>query len=132
MTLADFTIPGLIVPHLNGQTAPEVIEELTQALQREGRVPEVRSFYQAVQKREALVSTAMEEGMAFPHARVEGLAQLSFALGRSAQPLTWGTPQGHRIRLVFLMAVPGADLGQYLSLISGLARLGKNRVLLEK
>ena len=41
MTLADFTSPSLIIPHLRGQDAASVIQELSQALQREKRVPDL-------------------------------------------------------------------------------------------
>ena len=87
MTLADFTSPGMIIPHLRGQDAASVIQELSHALQREGRVPDLLPFYHAVLNREFLVSTDMEAGMALPHARLPGLKELAFAFGRSDQPL---------------------------------------------
>jgi mannitol/fructose-specific phosphotransferase system IIA component (Ntr-type) len=132
MTLADFTTPGLIIPHLRGQDVAAVIQELSQALQREGRVPDLLPFYHAALNREFLVSTDMEAGIAFPHARLPGLKELSFALGRRGEPLTWGTRTTRTVRLVFLIAVPATDSTQYLLLISGLARLARNSQLVEK
>ncbi|NOS70392.1 MAG: PTS sugar transporter subunit IIA, partial [Verrucomicrobia bacterium] len=73
MTLADFTSPGLIIPHLRGQDAASVIQELSQALQREQRIPDSLPFYHAALNREFMVSTDMEAGMAFPHARLPAL-----------------------------------------------------------
>jgi len=49
MTLADFTSPGMIIPHLRGQDATSVIQELSQSMQREGRVPDLLPFYHAGQ-----------------------------------------------------------------------------------
>lgn len=132
MTLADFTSPGLIVPHLRGREAASVIQELSQAMQREKRIPDLLPFYQAALNREFMVSTDMEAGMAFPHARLPGLKELSFALGRSDEPLVWGAKTSRSVRLVFLMAVPATDSTQYLLLISGLARLAKESRLVEK
>lgn len=132
MTLADFTSPGLIIPRLHGQDTATVIQELVQAMQREGRVPDLLPFYQAALNREFLGSTDMETGMAFPHARLSGLKDLSFALGRSDEPLAWGSRTIRSVRLVFLMMVPATDSTQYLWLISGLARLAKDRLLVEK
>jgi mannitol/fructose-specific phosphotransferase system IIA component (Ntr-type) len=130
MTLADFTTPGLIIPHLRGQDVATVIQELSQALQREGRVPDLLPFYHAALNREFLVNTDMEAGIAFPHARLPGLKELSFALGRSGDPLKWGTRAARSVKLVFLIAVPATDSTQYLSLISGLARLaGDGRIV---
>lgn len=132
MTLADFTSPGLIIPYLRGQDVASVIQELSQALQREGCVGDLLPFYHAALNQEFLVSTDIEAGMAFPHARLPGLKALSFALGRSGDPLGWGAKGGRLVRLVFLLAVPATDSTQYLSLISGLARLAKELKLVEK
>lgn len=131
MTLADFTSPGLIIPHLRGHDAASVIQELSQALQREKRVTDLLPFYHAALNREFMVGTDMEAGMAFPHARLPALKELSFAFGRSDEPLSWGPRVARSVRLVFLMAVPATDSTQYLLLISGLARLTKEHRLVE-
>ena len=110
----------------------DVIQELSQAMQRERRVPDLLPFYQAALNREFLVSSEMEEGMAFPHARLPGLKELSFAFGRSDGPLRWGTRGAHAVRMVFLLAVPATDSTQYLLVISGLARLAKAPHLVEQ
>lgn len=132
MTLADFTNSSLIIPHLHGEDAASAIKELSQALQTENRVGDVLPFYQAALNREFMVGTDMEAGMAFPHARVSGLKDVSFALGRSDEPLRWGNNAASSVRLVFLIAVPATDAAQYLLLISGLARLSKDSRLVAR
>jgi len=132
MTLADFTSPGLIIPRLRGKEAASAIKELSQVLQMENRVPDVLPFYQAALNREFMASTDMEAGMAFPHARVAGVKQVAFALGRSEARLRWGLRAVTAVRLVFLIAVPATDSTQYLLLVSGLARLSKENGLVEK
>ena len=131
MTLADFTKPGLIVPHLRSRDATSTIHELSLALQREGCVPDWLPFYHEALNREFLLSTDMEAGMAFPHARLAGLKELAFAFGRSDEPFAWGPQITHPVRMVFLLAVPATDAEHYLSLVSGLARLSGNHPLLE-
>jgi mannitol/fructose-specific phosphotransferase system IIA component (Ntr-type) len=132
MTLAEFTNPGLIIPHLRGQDAASVIKELCQAMRREGHVPDLLPFYHTALNREFLVSTAMDAGMAFPHARLPGLKQLSFAFGRSDETLPWGRHGARAVRLVCLMAVPATEATQHLLLLSGLARLAKEDRLVQK
>jgi mannitol/fructose-specific phosphotransferase system IIA component (Ntr-type) len=63
MTLAKFSGPGLIIPHLRGRDAASAIKELSQALQVEKRVPDLLPFYQAALNREFMVSTGMEAGI---------------------------------------------------------------------
>src|SRR4051812_34140085 len=132
MTLADFTAPGLIVSHLAGRDAPSVLHELSQALRREGRIPEVAPLYDTALKRERLVSTHVGAGIALPHARMTGLKELSFALGRTEEPLLWGSGQNGAVTLVFLLAVPANDSQQHLQLISGLSRFARDASLIDQ
>ena|SRR5436190_7041303 len=132
MTLADFTSPALIVPHLHGHDAAAVIQELSRALHRQNRILDLLLFYHTALNRELMVSTDMEAGMAFPHARLATLKELCFAFGRSDAPLAWGIRLGSAVRLVFLIAVPATDSTQHLALISGLTRLAMNSRLVEK
>jgi mannitol/fructose-specific phosphotransferase system IIA component (Ntr-type) len=126
MTLADLTRAGLIIPHLVSRDATSVIHELSLALQRDGCVPDWLPFYHEALNREFLLSTDMEAGMAFPHARLPGLRELAFAFGRSDTPFAWSPGITHPVRMVFLLAVPANDSDAYLPLISGLARLSSN------
>jgi len=132
VSLANFTSPGLIIPHLCGRDAAAAIRELAAALQREACVPDLLPFYHAAINREFLFSTAMGHGFAYPHARVSGLMCLYFALGRSAEPLAWVPKGSPSVRLVFLFAVPATDAAAYLLLISRLARLTRETFLVEK
>jgi mannitol/fructose-specific phosphotransferase system IIA component (Ntr-type) len=131
-SLADFTMPALIRPDLRGGEVPSVLHELCDLLHREGRVPELLPFYHAALNREFLSSSAMESGMAFPHARPAGLARLTFALGRSSRPLTWGPRGLVPVTLVFLLAVPPGDSGDYLRLLGALTRLGRSPAWLDQ
>jgi len=132
MTLADYTSASMIIPQLRGQDTASVIQELSQSLQLGKRVPDLLPFYHAALNQEFLVSSDMEAGMVFPHARLPGLKELSFAVGRSKSPLDWGAKNTYPVRLVFLIAVPATDSTQYLLLNSGFARLAKDSQLVAK
>jgi mannitol/fructose-specific phosphotransferase system IIA component (Ntr-type) len=131
VSLADFTELALIAPELRGQDAAAVIQELGQAMQRTARVPELLPFYHAVLNREYLISTVLDYGIALPHARLSGLKDLCFALGRSRHPIPWGPKGAMPVRLVFLLAVPSTEAADYLLLMAGLTRLGKEPSLLQ-
>lgn len=131
MTLADFTRPGLIVPHLHGRDATSAIHELTLVLQREGCVADGLRFYNDVLNREYLASTEIEAGLAIPHARLAGLLEPVFGFGRSDEPFRWSPRAAHPVCMVFLLATPTSASGHYLPLISGLARLAGHAALLD-
>ncbi len=132
LTLANFTSPGLIVPYLRGQDAAAVIQELSRAFQREGRVTDSLQFYHSALNREYLCSTVTEAGWAMPHALVRGLSEPCFALGRRTPPVVWTKSDRQPVSLVFLLAIPETDARAYINLIYGLARLSKAPHLVEQ
>jgi mannitol/fructose-specific phosphotransferase system IIA component (Ntr-type) len=72
-----------------------------------------------------LANSALESGLAFPHARLSGVKRLQFAFGRTPEPIIWGGRSSWPVQLVFLMAVPATDAAGYLHLLGSLARLGQ-------
>jgi mannitol/fructose-specific phosphotransferase system IIA component (Ntr-type) len=125
VTVADYTHAALIVPDLREDDPAGVISELSQLLQRHGCVSDVLPFYHAALNQEMLASSAVEWGLAFPHARLNGVKQLRFAMGRARQPVIWGSKGSLLVQFVFLLAVPATDAAPYLQLLAGLARLGQ-------
>ena len=130
MTLADYTQPGLIVPQLRERDTAGVVSELSQALQREGYVPDLLPFYHAALNQELLANSALECGLAFPHARLSGVKRLQFAFGRTPEPIIWGAKGSYPVQLIFLLAVPATDAASYLHLLASLAKLGQQTELL--
>jgi len=124
-TVADYTHAALIVPELRERDPAGIISELSQVLQRSGCVPDVLPFYQAALNQEMLASSAVECGLAFPHARLNGIKQLQFAIGRAHKPVIWGSKGSSPVQFIFLLAVPATDAAPYLQLLAALARLGK-------
>jgi len=125
VSLADYTRPALIAPRLRERDAAGIISELSQVLQRQGCVPDVLPFYQAALNQELLANSAIECGLAFPHARLSGTKRLQFAFGRAPEPIVWGARSSWPVQLVFLIAVPATDAAGYLHLLASLARLGQ-------
>ena len=131
-TLAGYTQPALIVPRLHERDTAGIISELSQVLQRQGTLPDVLPFYQAALNHELLDNSALECGIAFPHARLSGVRHVQFAFGRCLEPVAWGTRGSSPVQLVFLLAVPATDATGYLHLLASLARLGHQPELLRE
>ena len=125
ISLADYTRPALIVPRLRERDTAGIISELSQVLQHEGCVPDVLPFYQAALNQELLANSALECGLAFPHARLGAIKRLQFAFGRTPEPIVWGARSAWPVQFIFLLAVPATDAAGYLHLLASLARLGQ-------
>lgn len=131
MTLANFTAPALIFPHLKGAAAGSVLFEMSRALQSQQRVPDWLGLYDAVLRKPSLASLNAKAEIAFPHARLAGVEIVSFAFGRCDKAIPWGTDGSARVRMIFLISAPEDDPSHYLALLSGLIRMTENPNLVD-
>lgn len=128
--LAHFTRVELMLPRLLGTEPASIIHELARALQSEGFVPDLLPFYHAALNQELMANSGLDYGIAIPHARLGGITQLQFALGRTPEPVPWGSRSANPAQLIFLLAVPATDAARYLHLLASLARLRQEPGLL--
>ena len=120
MNVGEFTELSLLVPHLLGADQTSAIHELSHRLQGAGRIEDSLTFFQAALQRDYLSSSAIDGGVAFPHARGHGINRFSLALGISKEGIHWR--DGSPVNAVFLIGVPSVDAQLYLSVGSALAR----------
>jgi mannitol/fructose-specific phosphotransferase system IIA component (Ntr-type) len=77
----------------------------------------------ALLKRERLMSTALADGVAIPHARLRGLSRPIAAFGRSQTGIHWDAQDGAPTRLFFVLAVPDDAKSTHLKLLAAVSRL---------
>ena len=111
-----------MVPHLNATDRDGALKELCDKLQAEGFVDNADRLLEEALRREAIMSTAIDHGIAFPHVRgVEG-GGLTLALGISRKGIKFNPAARHLTRMVFFMVIPTAASAFYLKLLSGLTQ----------
>lgn len=119
--IARFSAPSLMIPKLEAGTREEAIMEMAAKMQEEGYVDDAAKLVEAALKREAIVSTAVDHGLAFPHVRgVEG-GGLTLGLGISGKGIKFDGHDKTMTRIVFFMVIPTAASAFYLKLLAGLA-----------
>jgi mannitol/fructose-specific phosphotransferase system IIA component (Ntr-type) len=120
--LARFSAPVLMMTHLAATERDEAIAEMCGKMGAEGFVDNAARLTVEALKREAIASTAVDHGLAFPHVRgVEG-GGVTLALGLSRKGIRFGGPGKTLTRIVFLMVIPTAASAFYLRLLSGLTQ----------
>lgn len=120
--IARFSSVRLMVPKLAASTREEAIAELAQTLAREGYIENADVVTDLALKREAIIGTAVEHGLAFPHVRdVEG-GGLTLALGLKEKGLDFGAPDGKLTKIIFLIVIPTPATAFYLRLLAGLVK----------
>jgi PTS system nitrogen regulatory IIA component len=82
--------------------------------------------------RERLGSTGLGQGVAIPHGRIKGLKEAVGAFVRLAQPVPFDSPDGHPVKLVFLLLVPEQATELHLQILSEIAQMLSDRELREK
>jgi PTS system nitrogen regulatory IIA component len=77
----------------------------------------------AIAERESVLSTGIGEGVAIPHARAAGVADLTLVGGVSREPVPYDAVDGQPVRLFFLIVGPETSAGQHVQVLSRIARL---------
>jgi PTS system nitrogen regulatory IIA component len=125
--IGRFTSPELMILPLKGATAEDVLAEICNRMAQEGFVEDGEHLLDLALQREAIVSTAVDNGLAFPHVRgVEG-GGLTMAVGIHRKGVKFGGPGRTLTRVFFFMVIPTATSAFYLKLLSGLSRLFREK-----
>lgn len=118
--ISRFSAQSLMISKMEAKDRDGVIEELATRLETEGFVDKAAPLIESALRREALFSTAVDHGMAFPHVRgVEGGA-LTLAVGVSSKGIRFDGPAGALTKIFFFMVIPTAASSFYLKLLAGL------------
>ena len=116
--IARFSAESLMVPRMVASTREEAIAALSAKMAEGHFVDDASKLVAGALEREAILSTSMDNGLAFPHVRgVEG-GGLTLAVGTSVTGIDFGTPQP--VFVVCLLTIPTAVSAFYLKLMAGL------------
>ena len=113
---------------LSSGTKDDALRELVGLIpELKDRAAEQLSLWQALADREKLHTTAVGEGLAFPHARnAMGnlLKKPVIVVGRHGGGLNWGALDNKPVRLLFMLAAP--SLTEHLHLLGTMSRVLRN------
>src|SRR5260370_32215144 len=114
-----------VILRLRSRKLPNALREIIQLLAQNGKVGNAEKFLEEVLAREQAHPSAVENGVAFPHARTDLVNEIVIGIGRSRAGIPVGANQ-QRARLIFVIGVPERLLNDYLICVGALVRLGKN------
>lgn len=118
--IARFSSINLMFPVLKSTTHADAIEEVGQLVGKTGFIKSSKEFTTALLKREALCSTAVGSGIAFPHARGVQACGLTLAVAIAPEGIDFGDDE--LVKLLFVSAVPTQASVFYMELVSKIAR----------
>ncbi len=87
------------------------------------------NIYRALLAREKLGSTAIGEGIAIPHCRINECAEAAGCLVTLQEPIDFGSIDGRNVDVIFVLLVPEEATQAHLNLLAALARSFSNAEL---
>ena len=129
--LQDTLNSKLFFRNLGALTRREAVHEVTAAA-CEAAGLDARVIEAAVWEREEALSTGIGQGVALPHARIEGLLEPIVAVGISDTGIDFDAPDGKPANVIFLILTPAANPSIQLVISSEIARLFRRQHIFER
>lgn len=121
-SLLEFFSRRSIIDQLKSKDRNSAIRELCELAVEEENSLEVEDVVNAVLKREEIIGTAVEEGLALPHARLALLTKPVIIFGRSLVGIDWNSPDGHKSHFIFLILTPEAADDSQVQILRAIAK----------
>jgi len=123
MKVTDFLASDMVVAELKADTKAGVLDELSRHLA--ARVESVNPgvLRKVLEERELLASTAIGDGIAIPHGKMDAVGRLVGALGRATKGIEFESIDGKPTHLIFMLVAPASSTGVHLKALARLSRL---------
>lgn len=131
MNIADIISKKAVLDNVQASSKRELIQILSERIANLSELDE-RVIFDAVWERENLGSTGYGEGVAFPHARIDGLEKVCALFARLDEPVDFDALDGKPVDLVFLLISPENSGADHLTALAALSRILKTEGSCEK
>jgi len=128
IALSDLLDEKQVILRLRSRKLPNALREIIQVLTKSRKIDDAERFLEQVLAREREHPSAVENGVAFPHARSDLVDEIIIGIGRSRAGIPIGADQ-QRARLIFVIGVPERLVNDYLICVGTLARLVKDEAV---
>lgn len=132
MDLSQYLTEKHIIANLEGETKFQAIEELLDALNNNERLIDRDVALKDVLDREGYLSTGLENGLAIPHAKTDGVKQLEISFGICPKGLDFESLDGKPAKLIFLVLSPRDTSGPHIQTLATISRNLKSQELRNK
>ena len=131
MNIADIISKEAVFDDVQAASKRELVQCLSDRIANLSGLDE-RVIFDAVWERENLGSTGYGEGVAFPHARIEGLDKVCAVFARLDEPVDFDSLDGKPVDLVFMLISPENSGADHLTALAALSRILKAEGSCEK
>ncbi len=129
MNLHDIFTPDRIILRLKAEDKDGAFEELVGRLTEATGIPRSEEFLKVIRDRELVMSTGIKNGVAIPHGKLDGLAEIIGVLGISQMGIDYNSLDNRPVHVIFLFLSPKDWPEEHLALLGGISKFLENRKL---
>lgn len=121
--LSGYLTQQTVKVQLESEDKESAIREMANLLAATGKVADVEELVQTALRREAQGTTGLGEEIAIPHAKTDAVTSPVVGFARSSEGIEWGSLDGTKAKLIFMISVPEAAAGdEHLRILAMLSR----------
>lgn len=122
MKLKEYLPEKNIISDLTGKNKIEVIEELLKKMKELNIVNDYDTALNDILAREGYLSTGLENGLAIPHAKTDGIDKLGMVFGLKKNGVEFESLDEKPAHLIFLVLSPRDTSGPHIQALALIAR----------
>ena len=126
MKISDVLERETIIPDLQSKTKEEVVKELAENLSAAHPVINQEKLIEVLMEREKLCSTAVDSGVAIPHAKLSGISDIIAGFGRSVQGIDYDSLDAELTHLFIILVAPETSIGAHIQLLARISKIFRN------
>jgi len=130
MLESDLLSPARILAEVRINSKKRLFEFISTTMARKNPELNSREIFESICAREHLGSTALGNGIAVPHGRINGTRDVEALFLRLTKPLPFDADDGIPVDLIFALVVPKECTGDHEKLLAGIVdRFGDTQLL---
>jgi PTS system nitrogen regulatory IIA component len=98
----------MVIPELDSTTRDAVLKEMAEFLKKRDKISKDKQLYEKLSQREELGSTAIGDGVAIPHCKMQGLKNPVVMLAISNKGVDFNALDG-KLSYIFFLVVSSPD-----------------------
>lgn len=126
MKISDVLERKAIITNLESRSKPDVIRELAEKLSSVYPNINDEKLIEVLLEREKLCSTAVDSGVAIPHAKLSGVSDIVAGFGRSAKGIDFDSLDAKLTHLFIILVAPENSIGSHIQLLARISKIFKN------
>lgn len=121
--------PECFTMELKGVSKGQLICELVDLLDAKGKLVDKDLVLADVLERERTMSTGMDNGIALPHGKTDGIIDTAVAIGIKKEGADFGSMDGQPSHLFVLIVSPKKDCGLYVQFLAAIGAILRDKTL---